>query len=243
MQHAKNAYNYLQAHGGDLLRDVRSMFAEVEWKVLADFPGALFKTSGIRISTSAERSAYNLLNNIPEDVVLVERLKEKAGKDIFECTDFLEAGPDTLLTPRNIWTRLLRELDGLYDFERIILELEGRGPTAIVTTGLPNACAVFKLINEYLQAAAGRSGRIRHIKLAGGGMLKLAALARQAVTWHLGFENLVFIALNIENQGRSAMLGEKQPSKWSLDLQHYLGRPCTTPPKTSRSSNAAAMTT
>ena len=182
VQHAKNAYNYLHAHGGDLLRDVRSMFAEVEWKVSADFPGALFKTNGICIAISAERASYNLLNNLREDIVPVERLKEKAGKDIGERTDCLEAGPETLLTPRDFWTRLLCELDGLYDFEQKILELDGRGPTAIVTTGLPNACAVFKLINEYSQAATGRSGRIRHIELAHGGMLKLAALARRAVT-------------------------------------------------------------
>ena len=51
-----------------------------------------------------------------------------------------------------------------------------------MTSGLPNGCAVFKLINEDLQSAAGRSGRIRHIELADGGMLKLAALARRAVT-------------------------------------------------------------
>ena len=57
VQHAKNAYNYLHVHGGDLLRDVRLMFAEVEWKVLADFPRALFKTNGVRIATSAERAA------------------------------------------------------------------------------------------------------------------------------------------------------------------------------------------
>ena len=94
-----------------------------------------------------------------------------------------------------------------------------------MTTGLPNACAIFKLINEYSQAAAGRSGRIRHIELADGGLLKLAALALRAVTWHLRFEDLVFIAPDIENQGRSAMLGEKQPSRGSPDLQDYLGRP------------------
>ena len=64
VQHAKNAYNYLHAHGGDLLREVRSMFAKVEWNVLADFPGALFKTNGIRIATSAERAAYKLLKNL-----------------------------------------------------------------------------------------------------------------------------------------------------------------------------------
>ena len=30
IQHAKNAYNYLHVHGGELLRDVRSMLAEVQ---------------------------------------------------------------------------------------------------------------------------------------------------------------------------------------------------------------------
>ena len=220
MQYAKNAYNYLHEHGGDLLRDVRSMFAEVQWKVLADFSRALFKTSGICIATSAKRAAYNLLNNLPDDVVIVDRLKQKAGKNIGECTDFLEDGPDILLTPRNIWPRLLRELAGLDDIERRLLEFEGRGPTAIVTSGLPNACVVFKLINNYSQAAAGRSGRIRHIELADGGILKLAALAHRAVTWHLGLEDLVLIVLEIENQGRSALLGEKQPSSGEADLQH-----------------------
>ena len=115
VQYAKNANNYLHAHGGDLFRDVRLMFAKVQWKVFADFPRALFKTNGIRMATSAERAAYNLLNNLPEDVVPVDRLKEKAGKDIGEYTDFLEDGPDTLLTPCDIWTRLLRELAGLDD--------------------------------------------------------------------------------------------------------------------------------
>ena len=178
VQHAKNAYNYLHVHGGDLLRDVRLMFAKVEWKVLADFPRALFKTIGIRFATSAEHAAYNILNNLSEDIVPVERLKEKAGKDIGECTDFLEAGPETHISPLDFWTRLLRELTCLYNFERRLLELDGRGPRAIVTTGLPNACAVFMLINDYSQAAASRSGRIRHIELADGGMLKLAAIAR-----------------------------------------------------------------
>ena len=147
------------------------------------------------------------MNYLPEDVVPVHRVKENARKDIGECTDFLEDGPDTLVTPRDIWTRLLLELAGLDDIERRLLELEGRLHTAIVTSGLPNACVVFKLINEYLQAAAGRSGRIRHIELADGGILKLAALARRAVTWHLGLDDLVLIALDIENQGRSALLG------------------------------------
>ena len=206
MQYVKSAYNYLDVHGGDPLRDVRSMLAEVQWTVLADFPKALFKTNGICIATSAERTPYNLLANLPENVVPVDCLKEKARQDIGEFTDFLKDGPDTLLTPRDIWTRLLREIVGLDDFERRLPELERQGPTPIVTSGVSNACVIFKLINEYLQAAAGRCGRIRHIDLAKGGILKLAALARRAVTWHLGLENLVLIALKIENQVRSALL-------------------------------------
>ena len=78
VQYAKNAYNYLHAHAGKLLHDVRSMLAEVEWKALADIPGALFKTNGVCIATSAERAAYNLFANLPENVVPVERLNEKA---------------------------------------------------------------------------------------------------------------------------------------------------------------------
>ena len=105
------------------------------------------------------------------------------------------------------------------------MKLEGRGPREIVTTKLQNACAVFKLINGYSQTAACRSGRIRHVELADVGMLKMAALACRAVTWHIDFAELVLIFLDIENQWRSAMLGEKQPLRGSLDLQHYIGRP------------------
>ena len=36
--------------------------------------------------------------------------------------------------------------------------------------------------------------------------------------------DLVLIALEIENQGRSALLGDKQPSREDADLQHYLDR-------------------
>ena len=104
----------------------------------------------------------------------------------------------------------------------MLLELEEQEPTAIVTLGLFIACVVFKLINEYLLAAAGRSGCVRHIDLADGGMLKLAALARRAVIKHLGLEDLVLVAFDIKNHGRSALLEKMKPSK-NTYLQHYLG--------------------
>ena len=57
LQYSKSAYNYLHVHGGYLLREMRSLFAKVQLIVLAEFPRALVKTNGIRISTSAERAA------------------------------------------------------------------------------------------------------------------------------------------------------------------------------------------
>ena len=84
IQHAKNAYNYLHVHGGELLRDVRSMLAEVQWKVLADFPRALWKTNGNRIASPAERAAFNIMANLPEDEIVPDRLREKASKEISE---------------------------------------------------------------------------------------------------------------------------------------------------------------
>ena len=163
--------------------------------------------------------------NLPEDMIVPDRLSQKASKDIGESIVLLEGPAEIQLTPRDIWTRLLLELDGLEEFDQAILELDGGKPTAIIYSGLPNACAVFKLMNEYSNSAAGSTGFIRHIELADGGTLKLASLARRACTWHFGYEDLVLTALDPENQGRSAYLGTKQPSKGDPDQQHYLGRP------------------
>ena len=102
VHHAKNAYSYLHAHGGDLLRDVRSMFTEVQWKVIADFPKRALQDQRHSRSDLGGVRRKQLLNNLFEDVVLVDRLKEKAGKNIGECTDFLDDGPDTLLNSRDI---------------------------------------------------------------------------------------------------------------------------------------------
>ena len=201
------------------------MLAEIQWKVLADFPRALWQTNGIRIASPAEQAAFNFIANLPEDVILPDRLREKTSKDIGESTVFLESHAENQLTMRDIWTRLLRELDCLEGSDQVILELDGRKFTAIISSGLPNACAVFKFINEYSNSEAGSTGFIRHIELADCTTLKLASLARIACTWHFLYEDLVLIALDPENQGRSAYLGTNQPSKGDPDLQHYLGRP------------------
>ena len=94
VQHAKNVYNYLHVHGGELLRDGRSMLAEVQWKVLADLPRPLFKTNYVCVETSDECAEYNFLANLPEmNVIPVERLKGKAESNIAECASFQKKGP------------------------------------------------------------------------------------------------------------------------------------------------------
>ena len=201
------------------------MLAEVQWKVLANFPRALWKTSGKRIASPAEQTAFNLMANLPKNVIVPGRLREKASKDIGEWPVCLEGPPENQLTPRDIWTRLLRKLDGLEGFDQAILELDGHKPTAIISSGLPNACAACKLMNEYSNSAAGFTGLIRHIELADRGTQKLASLARRACTWHFGYKDLVLISLDPENQSRSAYLRTKQPLKSDPDLQHYLSRP------------------
>ena len=116
--------------------------------------------------------------NLPEEVIVPERLRENASKDIGKSPVFLEGPAENQLTLRDIWTRLLRDLDGLDGFNQAILALDGCTPTAIIFSGLPNACAVFKLMNEYSISAAGSIGFIRHIKLAVG----------ETLSWHLSPE-------------------------------------------------------
>lgn len=49
-------------------------------------------------------------------------------------------------------------------------------------------------------------------------------LARYEITWHLGFEELVLVALDIENSDHSAFLGKQQPSRDVPYFQLYLNR-------------------
>lgn len=60
-------------------------------------------------------------------------------------------------------------------------------------------------------------------------MLKLETFARDAISWHLGFEDLVLVAFDIENSGRSAFLGKRQPSKDDPNLQLTSSAGRTTP--------------
>ena len=180
-----------------MLRTVRAFLSDVQWKTLAFYPDYLWKTYGHRVANPTELTTYNFMVTLPKNVMSVERLLEKARKEIGESTEWLEDSDYNRLTPRDIWTRMLRRLSGLDNYERRLLELEGRGPTAIVTSGLPNACALHKLFTAYAIGSTGIGSSTHLMQLADGGMLKLVSLARKLVTWHFGIEDLVLIALDI----------------------------------------------
>ena len=200
----------------------RSFLAEVQWKLFANFHRYLWKCYGPRIAKPEEKAAYNLMAHLPRDLVPIKRLVDKARKEIGETADYLEASDDNRLLPRDIWIRLIRELDGLDDFEHRLLALEGQDITAIVCSGLPNACAVYKLINEYSKEAAGQAGEIHSIELSNGGTLQLAKMAQDFVSWHFGIEDLVTEALDMDSIGRSTRVGTHQVLS---SLDHYLGEP------------------
>ena len=220
---AGRAHDYMNQRGGEALRLARDLLGKAEWKVLATFPDWLWKTYGNRVATPTERAAYNLMTHLDPEIVPFGCIKEIARKNIGESAEFLEASDKTLLTPRDIWTRLLRSLDELEDFENRLIELEGRETTAIIASGLPNACAAYYLMSEYSKGATTCDSSMLHIQLANRGALQVATLAREAVTWHFGFENVVLVALDFGNLARSPSQGVHQPRSLP-DLQWYIGR-------------------
>ena len=54
---------------------------------------------------------YNLMQHLPRKIIPINRLKEKARKDIGETAEWFEESYENILTPCDIWTRILRELD------------------------------------------------------------------------------------------------------------------------------------
>ena len=206
---AGRAYDYMCQRCGDTMRLVRNLLCEVEWKLLAVFPNWLWKSYGYRVVTPTEQAAYNLTTHLNPDIVLFGRIKEKALKDIGESAEFLDAS-DENLTPRDIWTCHHRSLDKLEDFENRLIELEGQETTAIIATVLPNACAFYYLMSEYSKGASTCDSSMLHIQLANKGAFQVATLAREAVTWHFKFEDVVLVTLDIVSLARSPCQGVHQ---------------------------------
>ena len=75
----------------------------------------------------------------------------------------------------------MRELEDLGEINTSVLQPEGHKRTASVAGGLPNACAVFRILDEYSQGSTGRRVNLRLIDLADEGTLRLAKFAHDSV--------------------------------------------------------------
>ena len=73
----------------------------------------LWKSLGMRWASPIERATYNLMATLPQDIMPLDRLREKARKDTRGSTEFLEASADNRLEPQDIWKRMMRDLKGL----------------------------------------------------------------------------------------------------------------------------------
>ena len=78
-----------------------------------------------------------------------KRLWKKARKDIGKSTEFIEGVGDNRLEPEDIWRRMMNNLDGFGGINKALHQLKNHRRTVIVASGVPNACAVVRLINDY----------------------------------------------------------------------------------------------
>ena len=153
----------------------------------------------------------------------LERFREKARKDIGESTEFLEASMDNRLEPGDIWRRMTKDLDGFGGINEALQQLEGYRRTAIVASGLPNACVVLRLMNDYALMATRRGFDLRLLERADGGTFRLARFARDMVSWHFGVEELVVAVLEICNKKRVACHEGCVTFGKYQSLEYYLG--------------------
>ena len=200
-----------------------AFMAEVRWRMVVRFHPRLWKTYGIRLANPVERATMNFLASFPPEIVEKGRLRERARKEIGECTAYLEESADNLLQPRDIWTRIIRELDGVVGFNRNLIALEGHDSTVIVASGLPNACAIVKLLDEFSERSTKWSVRFSHIDLADGGTLTLAEMAYEVLSWHFGLEDLVVAALDMGSKTRCPKEGVRVVPGDAMKLEYYLG--------------------
>ncbi len=98
----------------------------------------------------------------------------------------------------------MRDLEGLSRSDANLRQLEAHKRTAIVPSGLQNACAIFRMLDEYAYAATGRRTNMRLLDFSDAGTLRLAKFAHDMVSWHFGLEELIVVALHMGAKSRAA---------------------------------------
>ena len=76
--------------------------------------------------------------------------------------------------------------------------LRGDDQTVLIMKKCANAMFIFRLTDLYAAGAVGIRTTIEWLKLANAGLVDLAILARACGSWHVGFEQLAVLALDLE---------------------------------------------
>ena len=176
-------------------------------------------------ASPTERSTYNLMATLPQDIMPLERLRKNARKDIGGSTDFLEACVDNRLEPQDIWRQKMRDLQRLGGLDSNLRQLENHKRTAIVARGLPIACAILRMLDEYAFGATRHHVERNLLELSDAGTLRVARFAHDMISWHFGLEEVIVAALDMATKGRAASEGEKvvPAPRLAQSLEYYPG--------------------
>ena len=119
----------------------------------------------------------------------------------------------------------MRDLKGLGGLDANLRQLEVNKRTAIVARGLPNACAILKMPDEYALGATRHYMDRNLIELFNAGTLRVARFAHEMVSWHFGLEEVIVAALDMANKKRAACKGERviPAPRLAQSLEYYLG--------------------
>ena len=120
----------------------------------------------------------------------------------------------------------MRDLKGLGGLNANLRQLDGHKRTAIVAKGLPNACAILKMLDEYAFGATRHHMDRNLIELSDAGTLRLARFAHDMVSWNFGLEEVIVAELDMANKGRAACEGERvvPAPRLAQALEYYLSR-------------------
>ena len=98
----------------------------------------------------------------------------------------------------------MRDLKGLGKLDSNLRHHVDHKRTAIKARGLPNACAILKMLDEYAVGATRHNMERKLLELSDAGTLRVARLAHDMVSWHFGIEDVIVAALDMANKEQAA---------------------------------------
>ena len=155
-----------------------------------------------------------------------KRLEVKAEKEIGKSARCLDTSDDNMLSPQDIWARLLQSLPVTKELNSKILVLRNGDLTMLVLKECANAMFIFRLLDMYSAGAVGIRGIIESLELADAGLFELSVFASASESWHVGIKQLVVLAIDLKLKERATNIGDKliRDKTEGID-RHFGGRP------------------